>query len=605
MASDLIDFWDDTQHNTFHFRAGRHPRKNDVFIAVMGVTGSGKSSFIEHCSGKPVQIGHNLRAGTTTVDVYAYDMSPVRTVYLIDTPGFDDTTRSDAEVLGEIATWLGASYKQHILLHGIIYLHRITDRRMQGAARKNIRMFRQLCGNDDALSKVHLVTTMWDQVDESVGLRREKELVATTEFWGAMVSKGSLYYRHYHTSESAKRVVNRLAAHDQPITTDMQRQLVDEGRRLSDTAAGQELENELIRQRERLTGEHAGMEEEMRAAANENDAELMDMLKEELANSAGAIQKVEKEISDLRVTMETMIEQRDAAYRDQLEQIRQQTEMLKVVKEQEEKQPIAAGRSESKSETRSVRTAHSVESAETSLHADESPSNSRTMEEDRTQRSSAPQVKRLPEDSPVSSVSMWGEVICIIGDTAINSSDFPKLKLDSSYLRNISLGDAADGSRSWIAKYEKTWMASDNLSQLYPDLGEGIKLYGLRKLEFCFLGPDSFFVARWNDGHSRCSLPPTFPRIFEGRSHIVDVAFGFRQSFLVVYVAPGQKSTFEYDLKDYYQDLKLFLEQKENKKIDILAITLDPNTTDYILVYTYPTFISTKEYGAGGSMMIP
>lgn len=109
-------------------------------------------------------------------------MSPVRTVYLIDTPGFDDTTRSDAEVLGEIATWLGASYQQHILLHSIIYLHRITDRRMQGAARKNIRMFRQLCGNDDALSKVHLVTTMWDQVDESVGLRREKELVATTEF---------------------------------------------------------------------------------------------------------------------------------------------------------------------------------------------------------------------------------------------------------------------------------------------------------------------------------------------------------------------------------------------------------------------------------------
>lgn len=29
----------------------------------MSVTGSGKSSFIEHCSGKPVQIGHNLRAG--------------------------------------------------------------------------------------------------------------------------------------------------------------------------------------------------------------------------------------------------------------------------------------------------------------------------------------------------------------------------------------------------------------------------------------------------------------------------------------------------------------------------------------------------------------
>jgi hypothetical protein len=71
-------------------------------------------------------------AGTTHVDVYAYEVSPVQTVYLIDTPGFDDTNRSDTEVLKEIARWLVASYKGKILLNGIIYLHRITDIRMQG-----------------------------------------------------------------------------------------------------------------------------------------------------------------------------------------------------------------------------------------------------------------------------------------------------------------------------------------------------------------------------------------------------------------------------------------------------------------------------------------
>lgn len=37
-------------------------RPSDVFIAVMGVTGSGKSSFISMCSDTRVEIGHTLEA---------------------------------------------------------------------------------------------------------------------------------------------------------------------------------------------------------------------------------------------------------------------------------------------------------------------------------------------------------------------------------------------------------------------------------------------------------------------------------------------------------------------------------------------------------------
>lgn len=35
---------------------------SDVFIALMGVTGSGKSSFISLCSQKAAKVGHDLRA---------------------------------------------------------------------------------------------------------------------------------------------------------------------------------------------------------------------------------------------------------------------------------------------------------------------------------------------------------------------------------------------------------------------------------------------------------------------------------------------------------------------------------------------------------------
>lgn len=79
------------------FRDGYEPKETDQFYGILGVTGAGKSTFISKCTDKEVSIGHNLQACTQEVGVFLCKHRGVN-IYLIDTPGFDDTDRSDTEV---------------------------------------------------------------------------------------------------------------------------------------------------------------------------------------------------------------------------------------------------------------------------------------------------------------------------------------------------------------------------------------------------------------------------------------------------------------------------------------------------------------------------
>ena len=126
--------------------------------------------------------------GTTDVEDVSFMYNRNLRVYLIDTPGFDDTNRSDVEVLQDIAHWLSASFKDGIPLSGIIFLHRISDPRMAGSARRNLIIFKRPCG-ERAYQSVVLATSMWSKVSEAEGETRERELVETETFWG-LVQEG-------------------------------------------------------------------------------------------------------------------------------------------------------------------------------------------------------------------------------------------------------------------------------------------------------------------------------------------------------------------------------------------------------------------------------
>ncbi|KIM49736.1 hypothetical protein M413DRAFT_115381 [Hebeloma cylindrosporum] len=181
-------------------------KEEDVVIAVIGLTGSGKSTFINVATGLDVGVGHDLISCTSEVGVIKMSF-PGYNIFFVDTPGFNHTYKSDDDILKMISNWLETTFERRSLLSGLLYLHRITDNRTAGTPINNLRMFEELCGKN-TFNNVILATTMWDEVDKEVGEFREGEL--ESRYWKAMLDRHSSIGRFLGTRDSAFRLIAPL-----------------------------------------------------------------------------------------------------------------------------------------------------------------------------------------------------------------------------------------------------------------------------------------------------------------------------------------------------------------------------------------------------------
>ncbi|PPQ80115.1 hypothetical protein CVT24_006538 [Panaeolus cyanescens] len=134
-------------------------------ILLLGGTGSGKSSFIEALSGRGQQLGiSGSTLESVTQEVHAYKVVNVQInmshgdtwpIYVVDTPGFSDAKRSEAEVVSKIEEWMD----EHGLIDAVYYCCRINDKRIPGSAQTLIKIVKSLGIESKSLT---IVTTMWD-----------------------------------------------------------------------------------------------------------------------------------------------------------------------------------------------------------------------------------------------------------------------------------------------------------------------------------------------------------------------------------------------------------------------------------------------------------
>jgi len=110
---------------------------------------------------------------------------------------------------------------------------------MAGTPLKNLRMFEKLCGKN-ALRNIILTTTMWDEIDEASGVRREKEL--RSNYWKVMIDHGSKTARYRNTRESAWDIVDQFCEiANKRCAMLLQQEMVDMEKQLRETQAGQAL----------------------------------------------------------------------------------------------------------------------------------------------------------------------------------------------------------------------------------------------------------------------------------------------------------------------------------------------------------------------------
>lgn len=129
-------------------------------------------------------------------------------------------------------------------------------------------MFRELCG-DSTLQNVIIVTNMWGEVSKDVGEARESELAGEDIFFKPVLAKGASMSRHENTRDSAYEILRQIIENN-PLTLQIQRELVDQKKDISQTAAGAELNRELMMQIKKHEEEMRVLQNEMRGTNSRN-----------------------------------------------------------------------------------------------------------------------------------------------------------------------------------------------------------------------------------------------------------------------------------------------------------------------------------------------
>ena len=151
-----------------------------AIVLVVGVSGAGKTTFINHMAESTLGTEGEGQACT---QAYTYSRNMIKinhkwhNVAFIDTPGFDDPYKPDVAVFTALATWMAQNIRNRKIT-AVFYFDSILGSRFPLSSQRNFRMISLFVGME-AIQNVFLVSTHWDLVNTGMletwtALRRKR-----------------------------------------------------------------------------------------------------------------------------------------------------------------------------------------------------------------------------------------------------------------------------------------------------------------------------------------------------------------------------------------------------------------------------------------------
>lgn len=249
----------------------------------------------------------------------------------MDTPGFDDTNRSDHTILESITSWLVKSYREGKKLSGILYLHRIIDPRMHGSSLRTFRTFQRLCGSSFH-KQVILGTTFWNVMQlnlesEAIACERFAQLIGPNGFWKPMIDEGSKAIKIPDTRREAREMLQSFADMDRSLLQ-IQNEMNIANLSLNSTTAAKGLENPDVDTETSTLQHEAAWLKQIHGIVMTQKAEI-----DAIRNTAAKEQtKFAQEIQEMKANMELMKE--TSAYAFQAQQSQWKTTFMQYMTEQ-------------------------------------------------------------------------------------------------------------------------------------------------------------------------------------------------------------------------------------------------------------------------------
>ena len=246
-------------------------------------------------------------------------------VHLIKIPGFDDTTRSDTDILMSVASYFAATYQLNIKTDGIIYIFPITKCRMSSAAVKHLNLFFKMIG-DEASSNVALATSGWNMktsrwdLFSGMGWNRgsdqgnaeAREIQLREGLWRPFIEKGSKVCRLDGGREAAFHTLDVLLPEGQidGRVLQIQRELVDDMESLDETEAGQQLSEEIWKQQKGFQRELDHTKSQLNDAIAAGDPRKVQFWREYQAEIEQKFSQAVDERRQLRVGIQRLVREK-------------------------------------------------------------------------------------------------------------------------------------------------------------------------------------------------------------------------------------------------------------------------------------------------------